>query len=116
MGELITDPEHRFRIEMERDGCERCGHGRMYEIVDVVEDCAMLGMAWSSEEDAEEYLDAIRAGYEAAEAKWRPVVEAWRAVFAAAWTVEGTGRSVGMEAVPKYGPEHFRRSDSEAKP
>ena len=56
------------------------------------------------------------AGYEAAEAKWRPVVEAWRAVFAAAWTVEGTGRSVGMEAVPKYGPEHFRRSDSEAKP
>lgn len=69
-----------------------------------------VGMA---RRDLVELLD-MRA--EAAEAKWRPVVEAWRAVFAAAWTVEGTGRSVGMEAVPKYGPEHFRRSDSEAKP
>lgn len=72
---MMTTP---YRVEVDKDGCETCGHGRMWTIVGP--DNVALGESWGDKEFVDdiaqllnEAYDAGRAGLGAADAEPRVI-------------------------------------------
>ena len=50
-----------YNVEQEKAGCEKCGHGTSWEIVDLTG--AGIGGTWCDRDDAEEHCAALNRAY-----------------------------------------------------
>lgn len=53
-----------YRVEVETPGCEHCGAGKQWAILDVSTDTYILGQTFGDEEEAEAICAAVNRAYQ----------------------------------------------------
>lgn len=64
----------RYEIEVEREGCRRCGVGEQWMVIDRSRDCGIGGTTFSEREEAEHLAELLNAADAAAAEDLRAIL------------------------------------------
>lgn len=66
---MDTELEKPYTVGLDQDGCEKCGHGKLWAVVDP--DGIALGTSYGEKDDAEDMADNMNLAFILGQAKER---------------------------------------------